>query len=81
MKKQELIEFHEKELEKYDSLAKTELESVRKMLVDLALYIEEEGYLNEYRLEKTMDRIKEYKNYKRQAGVTQSIISNLNMIE
>ena len=81
MKKEELIIHYEKECDKYVSLEQNEFETVIRHLRDLANDMENNGYLNEYKLEKLNHRIEEYKNWKRLSNENISILNTLKMVD
>ena len=81
MKKEELIIHYEKECDKYVSLEQNEFETVIRHLRDLANDMENNGYLNEYKLEKLNHRIEEYNNWKRLSNENISILNTLKMVD
>lgn len=81
MKKEELIIHYEKECDKYVTLEQNEFETIIRHLRDLANDMENNGYLNEYKLEKLNHRIEEYNNWKRLSNENISILNTLKMVD
>lgn len=81
MKKEELITHYEKECDKYVSLEQDEFQIIIRHLRDLANDMENNGYLNEYKLEKLNHRIEEYNNWKRLSNENISILNTLKMVD
>lgn len=81
MTKSELLDFQNEGLCRYDSLAKVELNNISKSLHELANDIDSSNMLNEYKLEKILKKVEEYKKWKNMAGISQSIISNIKMLD
>lgn len=81
MKKEELIIHYEKESNKYVTLEQNEFETIIRHLRDLANDMENNGYLNEYKLEKLNHRIEEYNNWKRLSNENISILNTLKMVD
>lgn len=81
MKKEELIIHYEKECDKYVSLEQDEFQIIIRHLRDLANDMENNGYLNEYKLEKLNHRIEEYNNWKRLSNENISILNTLKMVD
>ena len=81
MKKEELIIHYEKECNKYVTLEQDEFQTIIRHLRDLANDMENNGYLNEYKLEKLNHRIEEYNNWKRLSNENISILNTLKMVD
>ena len=81
MKKEELIIHYEKECNKYVTLEQDEFQTIIRHLRDLANDMENNGYLNEYKLEKLNHRIEEYNNWKRLGNENISILNTLKMVD
>lgn len=81
MTKEEIIEFHENEKNRYDNLAKTELHDISQRLHMLANDIDSTKYFNEYQFKKIIKKVEELKKWENMAGISQSIISNITMLD
>lgn len=81
MTKEEIIEFHTKEMEKYDNLVRRNLVEMSKALHAFANSIDSNGMVNEYEFEKILSQMEDIKRYNQCASTERTVIGTLKMIE
>lgn len=81
MTKEQALKYYEGEANKYAELEAMEFELIIKNLRSIANEMEEDKYLNEYKIEKLMSRIAEYKNWREHSSRNIGIYNAIRMLD
>lgn len=81
MKKEKALEYFNEQTKRDENLIEMERQNIIKHLRSIADELEESSYLNEYKVDKLLSSIKEYKTWKNEYSTHIAIYNAVNSIE